>query len=95
MATDYDAPRKTDDDTDSIEALKERSPDRGSPNVDVDDNDGVVGFDLPDETLVDVDDVIVLPVRQDEFTCAECYLVKHKSLFDHNSEYGPVCTDCS
>ena len=27
MATDYDAPRKTDDDSESIEALKERVPD--------------------------------------------------------------------
>ena len=37
MATDYDAPRKTDDDTESIEALKERVPDKMSGSVDVDD----------------------------------------------------------
>ena len=30
MATDYDAPRKTEDDTESIEALKERVPDKMS-----------------------------------------------------------------
>ncbi|MDF2555744.1 MAG: hypothetical protein K0R60_1639, partial [Microbacterium sp.] len=28
MATDYDAPRKTEDDSESIEALKERVPDK-------------------------------------------------------------------
>ena len=39
MATDYDAPRKTDDDSDSIEALKERVPDKMSGQVDVDDAD--------------------------------------------------------
>ena len=35
MATDYDAPRKTDDDSESIEALKERVPDKLSGSVDV------------------------------------------------------------
>ena len=35
MATDYDAPRKTDDDSDSIEALKERVPDKMSGDLDV------------------------------------------------------------
>jgi len=39
MATDYDAPRKTDDDSESIEALKERVPDKMSGVVDVDDGD--------------------------------------------------------
>ena len=37
MATDYDAPRKTDEDTDSIQALQERVPDKMSGVVDVDD----------------------------------------------------------
>lgn len=33
MATDYDAPRKTDDDSESIEALKERVPDKMSGSL--------------------------------------------------------------
>ncbi len=33
MATDYDAPRKTEDDSESIEALKERVPDKLSGAV--------------------------------------------------------------
>ena len=37
MATDYDAPRKTEDDSESIEALKERVPDKMSGVVDVED----------------------------------------------------------
>jgi hypothetical protein len=38
MATDYDAPRKTDDDdTQSIEALKERVPEKLSGSVDLED----------------------------------------------------------
>ena len=47
MATDYDAPRKTEDDSESIEALKERVPDKLSGSVDVEDADNPSGFELP------------------------------------------------
>ena len=40
MATDYDAPRKNDDDTESIEAIKERNPDKSAAAVDVDEDHG-------------------------------------------------------
>ena len=80
MATDYDAPRKTEDDSESIEALKERVPDKMSGVVDVDDADNPGGFDLPGADLSDLDlDVVVLPPQADEFTCVECFLVKHRS----------------
>jgi hypothetical protein len=62
MATDYDAPRKTDDDSDSIEALKERVPDKMSGQVDVDDADNPGSFELAGQDLSDLDlDVVVLP----------------------------------
>lgn len=96
MATDYDAPRKTDDDTDSIEALKERVPDKMSGIVDVDDTDNPGGFDLPGADLSDLDlDVVVLPPQADEFTCTNCFLVKHRSQLDHQGNYGAVCIECS
>src|SRR4029079_17458983 len=80
MATDYDAPRKTEDDSESIEALKERVPDKMSGVVDVDDSDNPGGFDLPGADLPALDlDVVVLPPQADEFTCVECFLVKHRS----------------
>ena len=45
MATDYDAPRKNDnDDTESIEALKERVPDKLSGAVDAEDADNPGGL---------------------------------------------------
>jgi hypothetical protein len=34
MATDYDATRKTDDDTESLDAIKERGPSQGSGGED-------------------------------------------------------------
>ena len=96
MATDYDAPRKSDDDSESIEALKERVPDKMSGSVDVDDSDNPSGFELPGADLSDLElDVVVLPPQQDEFTCASCFLVKHRSQVDHESKLGPVCLECA
>ena len=95
MATDYDAPRKTDEETDSIEALKERVPDKLSGSVDSDDADNP-GFELAGADLSDMDlDVIVLPQQEDEFTCVECFLVRHRSQLDHEIKLGPVCRECA
>jgi hypothetical protein len=95
MATDYDAPRKTDDDTESLQALQERVPDKLSGVVDVDDADNP-GFEFAGQDLSDLDlDVVVLPPQADEFTCTSCFLVKHQSQFDHETKLGPVCSECS
>ncbi len=96
MATDYDAPRKSEDDSESIEALKERVPDKMSGTVDVEDADNPSGFELPGADLSDVDlDVVVLPAQRDEFTCMSCFLVKHRSQLDHEGAEGPICTECA
>ena len=95
MATDYDAPRKTDEDTDSIQALQERVPDKMSGVVDVDDSDNP-GFELGGADLADMDlDVVVLPAQADEFTCVSCFLVKHRSQLDHEEKLGAVCRECA
>lgn len=96
MATDYDAPRKTDDDSESIEALKERVPDKLSATADVDDADNLGGFDLGGADLSDIElDVVVLPEQEDEFTCMSCFLVKHRSQLDHEDKNGPICIECA
>ena len=94
MATDYDAPRKTDEDTESIQALQERVPDKLSGVVDVDDADNP-GFELAGQDLSDLDlDVVVLPPQADEFTCMSCFLVKHRSQLSEETKLGPVCQEC-
>ena len=96
MATDYDAPRKTEDDSESIEALKERVPDKMSGVVDVEDADNPGSFDLAGADLSDVElDVVVLPPQADEFTCVNCFLVKHRSQIDHETKLGPICLECA
>lgn len=96
MATDYDAPRKTDDDAESIEALKERVPDHLSGNVDAEDADNPGSFDLSAADLADVElETVVIPPQQDEFTCVECFLVQHRSRMAEQTKLGPVCSDCA
>ncbi|MFD2673798.1 DUF4193 domain-containing protein [Gulosibacter bifidus] len=97
MATDYDAPRKNEDEADSIEALKERVPASASSNVDIDQGDGVHGFDLADEDLSDVEiETVVIPPQANEFTCMECFLIKHRSqLSPQSTEGNPLCKDCA
>ncbi|NEE37794.1 DUF4193 domain-containing protein, partial [Streptomyces sp. SID7982] len=53
MATDYDTPRKTDDDVDqdSLEELKARRSDKTASAVDVDEFDAAEGLELPGADL--------------------------------------------
>lgn len=95
MATDYDAPRKSEEDAESIEALKERGPAKSGSGLDSEDADNpsmfIGGSDLSDVEL----DVVVLPQQDDEFTCVSCFLVRHRSQIDHETDLGPVCAECS
>ncbi|WP_296197337.1 DUF4193 domain-containing protein [uncultured Microbacterium sp.] len=96
MATDYDAPRKSEDDGESIEALKERVPDKLSGSVGDEDADNPSGFELPGADLSDLElDVVVLPPQADEFTCMSCFLVKHRSQVAEEGPNGLICADCA
>jgi hypothetical protein len=93
MATDYDAPRKTDDEisADSIEELKARRADKSSGVVDEDEAEAAEGFELPGEEL----SVRVLPPQQDEFTCMSCFLVHHRSQLATFRKDQPICSECA
>lgn len=98
MATDYDAPRKSDDEAESLDALKERGAEKTSNPIDVDETDildGSVGlaFDLNPDELVNTD-VVLLPPQDDEFTCIKCFIVRHKSLRSSTTKAGSVCIEC-
>ena len=82
MATDYDTPRKTDDDVDqdSLEELKARRNDKSTSAVDVDEFEQAEGLELPGADLSNEElSVRVLPRQADEFTCMSCFLVHHRS----------------
>jgi hypothetical protein len=98
MATDYDAPRKTDDDLseDSLEELKSRRVDKTSSSVDVDETEQAEGFELPGADLSGEElSVRVLPKQADEFTCSRCFLVHHRSQLAKETNGMMICTECA
>jgi hypothetical protein len=98
VATDYDAPRKTDDEIseDSIEELKSRRVDTRSSSVDVDETEQAEGFELPGADLSGEElSVRVLPRQADEFTCSQCFLVHHRSQLASEKNGMMVCRECA
>ena len=98
MATDYDAPRKSDEEMseDSLEELKSRRNDKTSGQVDEDEVEAAEAFELPGADLSHEElTVRVLPKQADEFTCASCFLVKHRTQIDHETSIGAICVECA
>ncbi|XCB29990.1 DUF4193 domain-containing protein [Arcanobacterium hippocoleae] len=98
MATDYDAPRKQDEElkTDSLEELASRRSDNQSNSVDVDEAEAADGFELPGADLSNIElSVAVIPAQDDEFTCSQCFLVHHRSQLAYEENGLPVCSECA
>ena len=99
MATDYDAPRKTEDDSlaeDSIEELKARRIDKAASTVDIDETELAENLELPGADLSDESlSVRVLPKQADEFTCGNCFLVHHRSQLAGERNGAPICRECA
>ena len=99
MATDYDAPRRTNDDEiaeDSLEELKARRNEAQSGEVDVDEGDTAESFELPGADLSGEElSVRVVPKQDDEFTCASCFLVYHRNRLGAQNGNQLICVDCA
>jgi hypothetical protein len=98
MATDYDAPRKTDEELseDSLEELKARRAEKASATVDEDETEAAEGFELPGADLSGEElSVRVLPRQADEFTCSRCFLVHHRSQLAYEENGQLVCSECA
>ena len=98
MATDYDAPRKTEEESpaESLEALQaSRGGAAQTAVIDVDENDTAEGIDLPGADLSGEElTVIVVPEQSDEFTCSSCFLVRHRSQVAKEKNGLKFCRDC-
>jgi hypothetical protein len=97
-ASDYDARRVSDIETQEPSELRQLDPKLSGPStavVDDDPNDvhffELPGADLSGEELA----VTVIPQRSDEFTCSSCFLVQHRNRMRLSSSGLPVCADCS
>lgn len=98
MATDYDAPRKTDEEMseDSIEELKNRRLDKSSGTVDFDETELAESLELPGADLSNEELAVrVLPRQADEFTCSQCFLVHHRSQLAKEKDGQLICFDCA
>lgn len=98
MATDYDAPRKNEEEQseDSLEELKARRAEHQSSSVDEDETEAAEGFELPGADLSNEDlDVNVVPRQDDEFTCSRCFLVHHSSQLAYEEDGQLVCSECA
>jgi hypothetical protein len=98
MATDYDTPRKTDDELneDSLEELKARRADLAAATVDVDETELAENLELPGADLSNEEFTVrVIPRQADEFTCSRCFLVHHRSQLAKEVGGQAVCRDCA
>lgn len=97
MATDYDTPRKTDEELheESLEELKARRAEAQSGQVDLDEEEAenveLPGADLSGEEL----SVRVVPKQDNEFTCSRCFLVHHITQLARGEGAKAVCKDCA
>jgi hypothetical protein len=98
MATDYDSPRKTDDDLgeDSLQELQARRMDKSSSTIDLDPDDVAEGLELPGADLSNEELVTrIIPRQADEFTCSRCFLVHHRSQIAEERGGQLVCRECA
>lgn len=97
MATDYDSPRKTDEEIgeDSLQELQARRNDKSAAVIDEDLDAGEVtelpGADLSNEELA----IRVQPRQADEFTCSRCFLVHHRSQIAEQRGNQFICRECA
>ena len=98
MATDYDAVRSdvAEIQNESLEALKTvNSGDARSVVRELDEADTSDGVDVPDVDLSNEElTVVVIPERADEFTCASCFLVRHRSQIAREKNGLVYCVEC-
>jgi hypothetical protein len=98
MATDYDSPRKTDEELteDSLQELQARRMDKSSTAIDLDPDDVAESLELPGADLSNEDlSFKVIPRQADEFTCSSCFLVHHRSQLAEARGGELICRECA
>jgi Domain of unknown function (DUF4193) len=97
MATDYDAPRKSEEDhsEDSLQELKSRRTEKPTAVVEEDETDLAEGYELPGADLSGEELLVqVVPPQPDEFTCSSCFLVRHRSQIARERDGRFYCIEC-
>ena len=98
MATDYDTPRKTDEELheESIEELKAKRAEVQSGKIDIDEEEEAENIELPGADLSGEElSVRVVPKQEDEFTCSRCFLVHHVTNRAKGEGPTAICKECA
>ena len=98
MATDYDTPRKTDEELheESLEELKAKRAEVQSGKIDIDEEEEAENLELPGADLSGEElTVRVVPKQEDEFTCSRCFLVHHMNNLAKGEGASAVCKECA
>ena len=98
MATDYDSPRKTDEELheESIEELKARRADAKSGQVDIDEEEEAQNIELPGADLSGEELAVrVVPRQENEFTCSRCFLIHHHTQLVRGQGANAICKECA
>ncbi len=99
MATDYDSPRTSEEeigDEDSLGELKPRRAEAQTGAEDVDETDLAEALELPGADLSGEELIVrVLPRQADEFGCASCFLVCHRSQLASTAGGLLICRECA
>ena len=98
MATDYDEVRsdvKESQDR-SLEALQAaNAPDAKRVVTELDESDSLDEGHTPGGEIVSEELIVqVVPQGKDEFTCASCFLVRHRSQLTRESNGQSYCIEC-
>ncbi|WP_431709601.1 DUF4193 family protein [Glutamicibacter uratoxydans] len=98
MATDYDAPRDSSREEEAAKQLASLNAGRTAVQatlIDEDEAELAEGFILPG-TEIDPEEasVEIMPEQSDEFTCASCFMVRHRSLLVRQDGAALFCAEC-
>lgn len=79
MALDFDTPRIDTSDVDPVESLELLAAAQTSVLEDLSEDDTET-LEMPglDPVLEELQ-IIIIPVRRDEFTCGSCFMIKHRA----------------
>ncbi|MFE7272586.1 DUF4193 domain-containing protein [Streptomyces sp. NPDC057623] len=94
MATDFDAPRNDGVNSDDLDEFKTGRDPKTTTALDINEFE-IEGLELPGADLSKEELAIqVLPATEDEFICASCFLVHHRSQVAARGGRAPICRDC-
>jgi Domain of unknown function (DUF4193) len=95
---DHDSPHRSggEIEDDGLAGLIAHSGAAQSARMDLDESDAAENFELPGADLSSEElTVAVVPMQSDEFRCARCFLVHHRSQLATQRDGQDVCRECS